>query len=79
MVDQWEPVSRDSVKTPLEVCLYTLISVICSRELSEFVLLLQVYEELQVEGYLVEYERVPITDEKPPKELDFDILVGFLF
>ncbi|KAK7284493.1 hypothetical protein RJT34_19239 [Clitoria ternatea] len=52
MVDQWEPVSSDSVKTPLEV-----------------------YEELQVEGYLVDYERVPITDEKSPKELDFDILV----
>ncbi|KAJ7977775.1 Paladin [Quillaja saponaria] len=52
MVDQWEPVSIDSVKTPLEV-----------------------YEELQVEGYLVDYERVPITDEKSPKELDFDILV----
>ncbi|KAG4396590.1 hypothetical protein GLYMA_19G223200v4 [Glycine max] len=53
MVDQWEPVSCDSVKTPLEV-----------------------YEELQVEGYLVDYERVPITDEKSPKELDFDILVN---
>ncbi|KAM3683231.1 hypothetical protein ACB098_12G130800 [Castanea mollissima] len=52
MVDQWEPVSCDSVKTPLEV-----------------------YEELQVEGYLVDYERVPITDEKSPKETDFDILV----
>ncbi|WJX79948.1 hypothetical protein P8452_63011 [Trifolium repens] len=52
MVDQWEPVSCDSIKTPLEV-----------------------YEELQVEGYLVDYERVPITDEKAPKELDFDILV----
>ncbi|XP_027349886.1 paladin-like isoform X2 [Abrus precatorius] len=52
MVDQWEPVSCNSVKTPLEV-----------------------YEELQVEGYLVDYERVPITDEKSPKELDFDILV----
>ncbi|KAJ0112400.1 hypothetical protein Patl1_00743 [Pistacia atlantica] len=34
MVDQWEPVSSDSVKTPLDV-----------------------YEELQVEGYLVDYER----------------------
>ncbi|XWS35994.1 hypothetical protein CRYUN_Cryun20dG0043800 [Craigia yunnanensis] len=53
MVDQWERVSRDSVKTPLEV-----------------------YEELQLEGYLVDYERVPITDEKSPKELDFDILVN---
>ncbi|CAJ1871832.1 unnamed protein product [Sphenostylis stenocarpa] len=51
MVDQWEPVSCNSVKTPLEV-----------------------YEELQVEGYLVDYERVPITDEKSPKEMDFDIL-----
>ncbi|RAL42001.1 hypothetical protein DM860_018175 [Cuscuta australis] len=52
MVDQWEPVTRDLVKTPLEV-----------------------YEELQAQEYLVDYERVPITDEKPPKELDFDILV----
>ncbi|KAI3895478.1 hypothetical protein MKX03_035445 [Papaver bracteatum] len=52
MVDQWEPVIHDSVKTPLEV-----------------------YEELQAEGYLVDYERVPITDEKSPKEQDFDILV----
>ncbi|XP_027365720.1 paladin-like isoform X2 [Abrus precatorius] len=52
MVDQWESVSYNSVKTPLEV-----------------------YQELQMEGYLVDYERVPITDEKSPKELDFDILV----
>ncbi|CAM8986438.1 unnamed protein product [Rhodiola kirilowii] len=52
MVDQWEQVSCDSVKTPLEV-----------------------YEELLADGYLVDYERVPITDEKPPKELDFDLLV----
>ncbi|KAJ1425575.1 Protein-tyrosine phosphatase-like [Sesbania bispinosa] len=52
MVDQWESVACNSVKTPLEV-----------------------YQELQVEGYLVDYERVPITDEKSPKELDFDILV----
>lgn len=29
-----------------------------------------------MEGYLVDYERVPITDEKSPKELDFDILVS---
>lgn len=36
------------------------------------------YEELQVEGYLVDYERVPVTDEKSPKEQDFDILVSFL-
>ncbi|XP_058738433.1 uncharacterized protein LOC131610490 [Vicia villosa] len=52
MVDQWEPVSCDSIETPLEV-----------------------YEALQKEGYLVDYERVPVTDEKSPKELDFDILV----
>lgn len=55
MVDQWEPVSADSVQTPLEV-----------------------YEALQSEGYHVEYERVPITDEKSPKERDFDLLVQHL-
>lgn len=38
---------------------------------------MQVYEELQVEGVHVDYERVPITDEKSPKEMDFDILVSF--
>lgn len=53
MVDQWEPVTCDSVKTPLEV-----------------------YEELKIEGFLVNYERVPVTDEKSPKESDFDILVN---
>ncbi|KAK3150056.1 hypothetical protein QOZ80_3AG0227260 [Eleusine coracana subsp. coracana] len=52
MVDQWESVRSDTVKTPLEV-----------------------YEELQHQGYLVDYERVPITDEKAPKEGDFDNLV----
>ncbi|KAL3531572.1 hypothetical protein ACH5RR_010894 [Cinchona calisaya] len=52
MVDQWEPVTLASVKTPLEV-----------------------YEELQKQKYLVDYERVPITDEKSPKEQDFDTLV----
>ncbi|XP_047316660.1 paladin-like isoform X2 [Impatiens glandulifera] len=51
MVDQWEPITNDSVKTPLEV-----------------------YEELQAHGYLVDYERIPITDEKSPKEQDFDSL-----
>eukprot|EP00250_Pteridium_aquilinum_P010976 c19759_g1_i1 orf=495-4313(+) len=55
MVDQWEPVSSDSVQTPLEV-----------------------YEALQSEGYPVCYERVPITDEKSPKERDFDLLVQHL-
>lgn len=29
--------------------------------------------------YLVDYERVPITDEKSPKEQDFDILVSLQF
>ena len=53
MVDQWEPISENSVQTPLEV-----------------------YEELKGEGYLVDYERVPITDEKSPKEQDFDLLVS---
>ncbi|CAN8267845.1 unnamed protein product [Cochlearia groenlandica] len=52
MVDQWEPVSTDSLKT-----------------------LLEVYKELQAEGYLVDYERVPVTDEKSPKETDFDTLI----
>lgn len=28
---------------------------------------------------MVDYERVPITDEKSPKEQDFDILVSSLF
>ncbi|KAK3404221.1 hypothetical protein EUGRSUZ_K00541 [Eucalyptus grandis] len=44
IVDQWEPVSHDSVKTPLEVS--------------------YVYQELHDEGYLVDYERVPLTDER---------------
>ncbi|KAG8097552.1 hypothetical protein GUJ93_ZPchr0013g36727 [Zizania palustris] len=52
MVDQWESVMSDTVKTPLEV-----------------------YDKLQHQGYLVDYERVPITDEKAPKEGDFDNLV----
>ncbi|CAM6102777.1 unnamed protein product [Calypogeia fissa] len=36
---------------------------------------LEVYEMLHAEGYPVDYERVPITDEKSPKERDFDLLV----
>ncbi|XP_057829529.2 uncharacterized protein LOC131040594 isoform X1 [Cryptomeria japonica] len=35
---------------------------------------LEVYLELQ-HDYFVDYERVPITDEKSPKERDFDLLV----
>ncbi|KAK3197851.1 hypothetical protein Dsin_021266 [Dipteronia sinensis] len=34
-----------------------------------------VYKEIQVEGYIVDYERVPVIDEKSPKEMEFDILV----
>ncbi|PWA70401.1 hypothetical protein CTI12_AA289430 [Artemisia annua] len=52
MVDQWEPVTPESVKTPL-----------------------QVYLELQKRQFLVDYERIPVTDEKSPKEQDFDTLV----
>ncbi|XP_076959622.1 uncharacterized protein LOC143635749 [Bidens hawaiensis] len=52
MVDQWEPVTPESVKTPL-----------------------QVYMELQTTQFLVDYERIPVTDEKSPKEQDFDTLV----
>ncbi|XP_010515498.1 PREDICTED: paladin-like isoform X2 [Camelina sativa] len=51
MLDQWEPVSPDSLNT-----------------------LLEVYHELQAEGYLVHYERLPVTDEKSPNETDFDAL-----
>ncbi|KAJ4847728.1 hypothetical protein Tsubulata_006902 [Turnera subulata] len=39
----------------------------------------QVYQELQVEGYTYEYERVPITDEKSPEESDFDIIVDRIY
>jgi hypothetical protein len=39
----------------------------------------KVYEDLQVEGHMYDYERVPITDEKSPEEQDFDILVSFIF
>lgn len=36
---------------------------------------LEVYQGLQEEGYPVDYERVPVTDEKSPKERDFDLLL----
>jgi hypothetical protein len=36
---------------------------------------LEVYQHLQQEGYPVDYERVPVTDEKSPKERDFDLLL----
>lgn len=83
MVDQWESVSCNSVKAPLEVWVKLIYSggVILLNDFAEqnapkLFSWLQVYQELQVEGYLVDYERVPITDEKSPKERDFDILVS---
>lgn len=82
MVDQWESVVYDTVKTPLEVMAYLLwyhSFIICSPILEKKMIPLQVYEELQRQGYLVDYERVPITDEKAPKEGDFDNLVSFTF
>lgn len=36
------------------------------------------YQSFQEEGYAVSYERVPVTDEKSPKERDFDLLVSSL-
>lgn len=89
MVDQWEPVSTDSLKTLLEVSFGMIINmfdtdhapfnVISMSFFFAYTLLwTQVYEELQAEGYLVDYERVPVTDEKSPKETDFDVLVSFM-
>lgn len=34
-----------------------------------------VFHQLQLEGYLVDYLRIPVTDEKAPKEIDFDLLI----
>ncbi|GJP69891.1 hypothetical protein CLOP_g893 [Closterium sp. NIES-67] len=39
---------------------------------------LEVYQDLQRAGYNVDYERVPVTDEKVPEEQDFDLLVESL-
>ncbi|CAI5507986.1 unnamed protein product [Closterium sp. Naga37s-1] len=39
---------------------------------------LEVYQDLQRQGYNVDYERVPVTDEKVPEEVDFDLLVESL-
>ncbi|CAI9265058.1 unnamed protein product [Lactuca saligna] len=36
---------------------------------------LQVYLEIQTRKFLVDYERIPATNEKSPKEHDFDTLV----
>lgn len=82
MVDQWEPVSHNSVKTPLEVCIFA-IKMNWTKLYVQLLTILyfspsQVYEEL-TDQFLVDYERVPITDEKSPKEQDFDILVNFNF
>eukprot|EP00210_Caulerpa_lentillifera_P000523 g506.t1 len=36
---------------------------------------LDVFHQLQLEGYNVDYLRIPVTDEKAPKEIDFDLLI----
>ena len=77
MVDQWESVVSDTVKTPLEVMSYLWFHYfLMFSPIQRKTIPLQVYEELQHQGYLVDYERVPITDEKAPKEGDFDNLVN---
>lgn len=87
MIDQWEPVGPNSIQTPYEVFLQSCESqgplwnsfssgIIKTRSLRRWCL--QVYESLQAEGYCVDYERIPITDEKSPKERDFDSLVSAL-
>ncbi|GBF92770.1 paladin [Raphidocelis subcapitata] len=40
---------------------------------------LDVYKELKADGYDVEYVRLPITDEKAPKDSDFEVLVRRLW
>ena len=37
----------------------------------------EVYEDLQSRGYRVRYFRIPVTDERSPKAVDFDILSTF--
>ncbi|KIY98140.1 hypothetical protein MNEG_9823 [Monoraphidium neglectum] len=40
---------------------------------------LEVYRELKADGYDVEYTRLPITDEKAPKDSDFEVFVRRLW
>ena len=39
----------------------------------------EVYRELVADGYGVDYVRVPVTDEKAPKEADFEQLLQRLW
>ncbi|KAF6255732.1 inositol hexakisphosphate-domain-containing protein [Scenedesmus sp. NREL 46B-D3] len=40
---------------------------------------MEVYQELVEDGYNVDYTRVPITDEKAPKDSDFELLIQRLW
>jgi hypothetical protein len=39
----------------------------------------QVYAELAADGYDIDYMRVPVTDEKAPKDSDFELLIQRLW
>lgn len=39
----------------------------------------EVYAELKADGYEVDYIRIPVTDEKAPKDQDFEQLIGRLW
>ncbi|KAG2430310.1 hypothetical protein HYH02_013787 [Chlamydomonas schloesseri] len=39
----------------------------------------EVYAELRADGYHIDYLRVPVTDEKAPKDSDFDMLIQRLW
>lgn len=38
----------------------------------------EVYRDLSAQGYRVDYQRIPVTDEKSPEVQDFDAMVGVL-
>eukprot|EP00775_Hariotina_reticulata_P011247 gene11247-11396_t len=40
---------------------------------------MEVYAELSEDGYVVDYTRVPVTDEKAPKDSDFELLIQRLW
>ncbi|GLC33893.1 hypothetical protein PLESTM_000131000, partial [Pleodorina starrii] len=39
----------------------------------------EVYAELRADGYFIDYMRIPVTDEKAPKDSDFDVLISRLW
>ncbi|GLI60364.1 hypothetical protein VaNZ11_002488 [Volvox africanus] len=39
----------------------------------------EVYAELRADGYSIDYMRIPVTDEKAPKDSDFDVLISRLW